>query len=437
MTNIPKAIEIEKRYLGALIHSFNSVCGKLNGVSPSHFYNPNHGIIYQAIIEMIEQGKQIDILFLVDQLKSQDKLEKVGGEYAITVFEPTTGINFDQDQEIIKEMFKRRQLRNVAQKIINEASHLTSDEIQTMLIDTFQQFENNNKGGFVDILDSVNAVLKNIKEIHKRGKSKGLMTGFIDMDRILGGLECGDLIIIGARPSMGKTSLALSILRKVAENGIPVACYSLEMTIDQLTSRLICQRSKIDSSKVKCGSLTKIELEKFEKAAEQISKSPICIEDTTNNLISNLLSRIRFFIRMKKIKLLIIDYLQLLSSGKSENRYYEITNISRSLKILAISENIPVIVLSQLNRKSEGRIPKLSDLRDSGGIEQDADKIIFIHRPELNGEDMDKNGNSTKNIAKIKIAKNRNGRIGSTTLTFIKETTAFENMAKVRNSLFD
>ena len=429
MIESPHCIDAEKEFLGNIIHSFESVCGKLESITPSHFYEPKHGVVYSAILELIQKGSPINQSLLLQHLQDNGKLKKAGGHYEITGFEPSTGLRFESNQSRIMEMYKRRQLQNTAKKVINESDTLTSEEIQKLLFDTIQKNEGEQSGGFISISDSVQSVIKDVSEIHKSGKPSGLKMGFVDLDKIIGGMDAGEIIIVGGRPSMGKTAFALSIALKVAGEGHPIGIFSLEMTTKSLTERLICQKSRIDATLVKQGGLTKTGLEVFSKGGDEISKLPIYIEDSMSSDILQVLSRARFLIKMKKIKLLIIDYLQLLKSGKNDNRYNDITNISRELKILAITEKIPVMLLSQLNRKAEGRMPNMADLRDSGGIEQDADKIIFIRRPELDGEDIDEEGNSNYNIADIKVAKNRNGATGQTKLTFIKEITAFENIS--------
>jgi replicative DNA helicase len=410
-------------------------------VSVKDFYRQDHQIIYQHIHRLIERSQPADIVTVGESLESNSELNTVGGlEYLGLLAESTpTAANIRGYAQIIRERSIMRSLVEVGTDIVDNALSPQGRDAQQLLDESeskiFQIAEagKNDRIGFTDIKELLPQVAERIDQLFQRDNPSdvtGIPTGYKDLDMMTSGLQPGDLIIIAGRPSMGKTSLALNICEYVAiDTGLPSAVFSMEMASTQLVSRLIGSVGKLNQHKMRTGQLDDNDWEKLSYALGQLNEAPIFIDEGSALNPYEVRARARRLHKQcGRLGLIVIDYLQLMgSAGSTENRATEISEISRSLKALAKELNVPVIALSQLNRSVEQRPdkrPVMSDLRESGAIEQDADVIMFIYRDEVyNPETPD------KGIAEIILAKQRNGPVGRVKLTFLGEYTKFENYA--------
>lgn len=427
MKIIPKAIEEEKIILGTLINDCENAIERLNGVENYHFYNQHHRTIFSAISEIIISSGDINIHSVLQRLNDDGSLDKVGGSFYITgLFDYYSLLQFQSAQERIIEVYKRRECREMFLRLGKDIDKRDFSELEAYIFRTLERLESNSSDGYIGIDKSVEDVVTDLKEQRITGKKPGLQSSYMELDEMCCGFEPGDLIIIGATTSMGKTSLALNIGLNIAEQGHSVGFVSLEMPSSQLTQRLIAQCSKSDIQKLRNGYLSDSEMELYYEYAETVSSYPISIDASFDNTISKIITRAKLQCKRKNLDLLIIDYLQLVKiKDKAENRNLELGEITSSLKQFAVKENIPVLLLSQLNRKAAGKQPILSELRDSGSIEQDADKILLLWRPEKDGIREDRDGNSTENMCFIEVAKNRNGSTGLIEMYFHGESTSF------------
>jgi len=410
-------------------------------VSVKDFYRQDHQIIYQHIHRLIERSQPADIVTVGESLESNSELNTVGGlEYLGLLAESTpTAANIRGYAQIIRERSIMRNLVEVGTDIVDNALSPQGRDAQQLLDESeskiFQIAEagKNDRIGFTDIKELLPQVAERIDQLFQRDNPSdvtGIPTGYKDLDMMTSGLQPGDLIIIAGRPSMGKTSLALNICEYVSvDTGLPTAVFSMEMASTQLVSRLIGSVGKLNQHKMRTGQLDDNDWEKLSYALGQLNEAPIFIDEGSALNPYEVRARARRLHKQcGRLGLIVIDYLQLMgSAGSTENRATEISEISRSLKALAKELNVPVIALSQLNRSVEQRPdkrPVMSDLRESGAIEQDADVIMFIYRDEVyNPETPD------KGIAEIILAKQRNGPVGRVKLTFLGEFTKFENYA--------
>ena len=410
-------------------------------VSVTDFYRQDHQIIYQHIHRLIERSQPADIVTVGESLESNSELNTVGGlEYLGILAESTpTAANIRGYAQIIRERSIMRNLVEVGTDIVDNALSPQGRDAQQLLDESeskiFQIAEagKNDRMGFTDIKELLPKVAERIDQLFQRDNPSdvtGIPTGYKDLDMMTSGLQPGDLIIIAGRPSMGKTSLALNMCEYVSvDTGLPTAVFSMEMASNQLVSRLIGSVGKLNQQKMRTGQLDDNDWEKLSYALGQLNEAPIFIDEGSALNPYEVRARARRLHKQcGKLGLIVIDYLQLMgSAGSTENRATEISEISRSLKALAKELNVPVIALSQLNRSVEQRPdkrPVMSDLRESGAIEQDADVIMFIYRDEVyNPETPD------KGIAEIILAKQRNGPVGRVKLTFLGEFTKFENYA--------
>jgi len=434
---LPHDDQLERAVIGAIIIEPTVADTVLNILKPEDFYNEKNRIIYEAVIEIISEGIALDPLTLKTHLEKKNKLEYVGGEIYLSLVlsdaaPPKTVEHIAQN---LKEKAITRGLITVAKDILLKAKQIKNvDElIDYAESSIFKLSEEKTISEYFHIGDVLQKTLEIINELSKKDSIvTGLPSGFYELDRLTTGFHKGDLVIIAARPAMGKTSLALSIIHHVSvvEN-IPSAFFSLEMSKEQIAMRLLCNEARIPLRKVRSGFLTKEELELITEKVLEMKNAPIFIDDTASLSILDLRAKARKLKREKDIQLIVIDYLQLMrSSRKVESRQQEVAEISRGLKGLAKDLDIPVIALAQLSRQTEMRSdkrPQLADLRESGSIEQDADMVMFIHRPEYYKKNPTP---EEKGIAEIIIAKQRNGPTGTVKLAFIKEITKFENLAK-------
>ena len=431
----PHSIDAEQSVLGAVLLDNEAMFSLLEIISEQDFYKKEHKIIFAAMSELSEERQPIDVITLTDRLKSSGKLSECGGVTYISnlVDIVPTAANTQFYAKIIREMSIRRSVVHQASEIVTEAFTSRGDIDQ--FIDSieqriFQISEARVNQGFSRIGDLVKASVKSIEEVYvNKGPLDGTLTGFSDLDSLTFGLQPSDLVIVAGRPAMGKTSFAMSIARHVAlDQGKPVAVFSLEMSKEQLVTRLICSESRVNNTKIRSGKLSESDFPRIVDAASRLASAELYIDDTPAMSIIELRAKSRRLHREKPLALIVVDYLQLLrgTSKKVERREQEISEISRSLKALAKELAVPVVALSQLNRGVEARHDKrpiMADLRESGAIEQDADIIGFVYRDEVYNPD-----SSDKGIAEIIVVKHRNGPVGTVRLAFQAEHTLFVNL---------
>ncbi|MBL4863194.1 MAG: replicative DNA helicase [Crocinitomicaceae bacterium] len=438
----PQAVDLEKAVLGAMMLEKNAVTDTIDILLQESFYDPKHQYIFAAIKELFGTSKPIDILTVTDMLKRNGELEAAGG--AVYVSQLTSRIastaHVEYHARVISEKFIKRELIRMSTEVMKEAYDDTNDVFDVLNKaegDLFKIAENN-MGKSVDVMQNV--VREAIEEIEKASQNSdgisGVPTGFHALDKITAGFQRSDMIVIAARPAMGKTAFVLSLARNTAvDHNMGVAIFSLEMSSVQLVKRLISSESRISAEKLRKGDLEEHEFQQLHTRITKLSTAPLYIDDTPGISIFDLRAKCRRLKMQYDIQMVIIDYLQLMTAGGSKgqgNREQEISSISRSIKEIAKELNIPIIALSQLSRSVEQRggdkKPQLSDLRESGAIEQDADIVSFIYRPEYYGFLQDEDGNSNAGVGEIIIAKHRNGALDSVRLRFIKEYARFDNI---------
>lgn len=424
MNPIPTAIEEEKTLLGTLIHDFENASEFLD-INAHYFYDSKHKTIFEAINEILING-DVNQQSVIQHLIDNGKLDSVGGTFFITgLFENCLLSQFSQAQDRVIETYKRRKYRELALKVSSEAIKTDSQNIEALIFNTIENMENNNSNGYLEVNNSIDLLLNDMMKRFEEGTPHGISTGFSYLDNLISGFEAGDLIIIGASTSHGKTALGLNIGVNISKQGVPVAIVSLEMPTNQLNQRIICREAKLNTQKTKNNELSDKEMNRFYKTAETIKKYPIYIDESRDNSISKIITRTKLLIKMKGIKLLIIDYLQLIKTGgNAENRNLELSEITMALKRFALKENITVLALAQLNRKASGKEPVISELRDSGALEQDADKVILLWRPE---QDNIQGKEDLSGVGLLNVAKNRNGSTGKIRLSFNAESISFGN----------
>ena len=434
---MPNSLEAEQSVIGSMIMDREAVMAASEILTTEDFYHKQYGILFEAMLELFNDGQPVDLVTLQNRLKEKNvppevsSLEYVGNIVAAV----PTSANIKYYANIVKEKALLRELIRTTEGIEN-AAYAQKDPVEDILADTeksiFTLLQNQGGGDYVPIKDVVLNALEKIQLAAKtKGNVTGNPTGFIDLDYKMSGLQPSDLILVAARPSMGKTAFVLNIAQYVAfHEDECTAIFSLEMSKEQLVNRLFALESHVDAQLLRSGNLADSDWEKLIEGAGTIGKSKLIIDDTPGISISELRSKCRKYKLEHDLKLIIIDYLQLMSgSGRgSDSRQQEISDISRSLKSLARELNVPVIALSQLSRAVEQRPehrPMLSDLRESGAIEQDADVVMFIYRDDYYNKDSDMKG-----IAEINIAKQRNGPIGTVNLVWLPQYTKFANMEK-------
>ncbi len=433
---MPNNLEAEQSVIGAMIMDREAVIVASETLIREDFYHQQYGIIFEAIVEIFNEEQPIDVITLQNRLREKDvpaelsSLEFVG-ELVTSV---PTSANIKYYANIVKEKAMLRKLIKVNEEIANQC-YLGRDSLEDIMADTekqiFNLLQNRAGGDFIPIKQVVINALEKIELASKtKGNVTGIATGFADLDYRMSGMQPSDLILVAARPSMGKTAFVLNIAQYVAfHSRLCTAIFSLEMSKEQLVNRLFALESRVDAQLLRSGNLADSDWEKLIEGAGTIGRSNLIIDDTPGISISELRSKCRKYKLEHDLKLIIIDYLQLMSgSGRSDSRQQEISDISRSLKGLARELNVPVIALSQLSRQVEQRPdhrPMLSDLRESGAIEQDADVVMFIYRDDYYNKDTE-----NKNIAEIIIAKQRNGPIGTINLVWLPQFTKFVNMEK-------
>ena len=430
----PNSLEAEQSVLGALLIDNEAVPAVAEILKPEDFYRQDHKEIFEAVMDLFEAGKPVDIISVKEQLKVRGTLEGVGGlEYLSSLSDivPTTA-NVRHYAKIVEEKSLLRKLIKASGEIMNlgfEASEdvaIITEEAQKRIFDILQQ---RSSKGFYPIKEILLDSFNKLEELYNsKGYITGVPTGFSDLDTKTAGLHPADLILVAARPAMGKTSFALNLAQYASIHArIPVAIFSLEMSKEQLVNRILCSEAMVDSQKIRTGKLDEEDWTKIAGALGPVSEAPIYIDDTPGLTIMEIRAKCRRLKLEKNIGLIVIDYLQLMQGrGRSENRQQEISEISRALKILAKEINVPVVTLSQLSRAPETRSdhrPILSDLRESGAIEQDADLVVFLYREDYYNPEAEK-----KNVAEVILAKNRNGVTGIVELAWLGQFTKFVNL---------
>ena len=435
---LPHSIEAEQAVVGSMLMDRDAILTSSEIISGEDFYQTAYGVIFDTVVEIYNEGKPVDLITLQERLKEKDVPAEISSLEFVRdlVTAVPTSANVKYYAEIVAEKSMLRRLIKLNDEISNMC-YLGKESMEAVLEITekkvFELVQKRNTGDFVPIKDVVLNALEKIESASKTsGSVTGIPTGFLDLDYKMSGLQPSDLILVAARPSMGKTAFVLNIAQHVAfKVNKSVAIFSLEMSKEQLVNRLFSLEAQVDSQSLRTGNLKDEDWEKLIESAGIIGKSKLIIDDTPGISISELRSKCRKYKLEQGLDLIIIDYLQLMTGrvgGRSESRQQEISEISRALKGLARELNVPVIALSQLSRAVEQRPdhrPMLSDLRDSGAIEQDADVVMFIYRDDYYNKDTE-----MKNIAEIIIAKQRNGSIGTVNLTWLPNYTKFANFLR-------
>jgi replicative DNA helicase len=439
----PSEPEIEASVLGAMLIEKEAVPKALELLSMDSFYLKSHKLIYDAMTSLFDAGEPIDTVTVYEELKKRDQLDEVGGAVYLSKLSQniTSAANIEYHAKIIIEKQILRGLITSAHEIARSAYEGADDAFD--ILDNaerkiFEITESHLSKSYQGMDRAVRDAMEYIETIHSSTHQKfSVPTGFYELDEILGGFQKSDLIVLAARPSMGKTALALTLARNAAiDHKIPVGIFSLEMATMQLIIRMICSEARINAHLVRTGKLPHSDGSKLSKTVHKLTDAPVYVDDSPAQSVLEIRAKARRLKAEKNVGMIIIDYLQLMSGPqRTESREREISHISRSLKSLAKELNIPVIALSQLNRAVETRTdkrPQLSDLRESGSIEQDADVVIFLNRPEYYGIEKDEHGESTAGVTEVIIGKQRNGPTGMIKLAFIKEYARFENLATSR-----
>jgi replicative DNA helicase len=432
----PQNIDAEQSVLGAILIDREAIYKVMKVLQPGDFYRESHRIIYETMLRLNEAGSPVDLITLSDQLRHQGDLEKIGGVATIATLAEIvpTAANVEYYARIVEEKSLLRTLISLSTRIAS-MGYEEHEEPEKLIAEAEQMIlelgNRRTSQAFFTIKEIFLQIFPHLEYLYNnRGVVTGVPTSFEDLDRICNGFQPSDFIILAGRPSMGKTSLGLCIGYNAAmKHNIPVGVFSLEMSKEQLAQRILCAEAKVDQQRLRNGTLDEEDWLKLHETAGKLSKAPIYIDDTPGISIRQLRVKARQLKAEKGLGLIVIDYLQLLQgSRRSENRQQEISEISRSLKALAKELHIPVLALAQLSRSVEQRPnkrPVMSDLRESGSLEQDADLVMFIYRDEYYNPESEKKG-----IAEVIISKHRNGPVGSVELVFLKEYTKFVSIIK-------
>ncbi len=435
----PQNIEAEQAVLGAMLIKPEAITETQEILSADDFYREAHRIVYGAMEELFLHHDAVDLVTLTEQLRKTDQLDKVGGVRFVTALANSvpTAANVVYHARIVKEKAELRRLIDAATEIAGKA-YEDSDDVENVMDEAEKKIlaiaANQMKGTFEPISDILIHAIERAEELYEnQGGLTGISTGFKDLDQLTSGLQPSDLVLVAARPSMGKTAFTLNIASYAALHESSVAFFSLEMSKEQLVQRMLCSEGGIDSQRLRTGQLADEEWDQLIATADRLSRAKIYIDDTPGITIMELRSKARRLKAEHGLDLVIIDYLQLMqgrASRNGDNRQQEISEISRSLKALARELKVPVVALSQLSRSVESRQvkkPMLSDLRESGSLEQDADIVMFLYREDYYDQDTE-----NKNITDVIIAKHRNGPIDTVKLFFHKEFTRFRGISHMQ-----
>ena len=432
----PHSREAEESVIGAVLLSADAVNIALEKLHPEDFYRPSHQVLFEAITDLFDANEPIDAVTVSEALRRNDALERIGGvPFLTSLLESVpTASNVEYYAAIVEEHALRRRLMKVGGRLNSLA--MTIDEPISDVLDRAEQevfavSERRIGEGLAPIDPLLAPAIERAEELNRLGSEiTGIPLGFRDLDRKLAGLHPTNLVIVASRPGMGKSSLALNIAQNVAVQGHPVAVFSLEMSREEIVTRMLCAEGRIDSQRLRTGRLGENDFTKLSNAASVLYKKPIFVDDSPGLTVTEIRAKARRLKRRPGLALVVVDYIQLMHSpGGSENRQQEIATISRNLKNLARELQVPIIALSQLNRSLESREdkrPRLGDLRESGAIEQDADVVMFIYRHEYYQPE----AQETKGIAEVAIAKHRQGATGRVDMTFLPEFTLFADMGR-------
>ncbi|HCC07902.1 MAG TPA: replicative DNA helicase [Clostridiales bacterium] len=432
----PHDIDAEKSVLGSMLMDQEAIIGAMEILTGDEFYRNDHKIIFEAITELFNKEEPVDIITVKNKIETKGYLEQIADltYFSELVSSVVTSIHVKNHAKIVKDKSILRRLINSSQKIMGlsyEGKNEINDLLNIAETDIFNISQNRSQEGYVKLKDILVQAFEKIEDVyHNKGKLTGIPTGFMDIDHKTAGLQSSDLILIAARPSVGKSTFAINIAQNAAiKYKIPTVIFSLEMSKEQLVNKMIASEAMIDLQKMRTGALEQEDWIKIARTMAPLSEAPIYIDDTPGISVSELRAKCRRLKMEKGIGLVVIDYLQLMTAGGlQESRQQEISTISRTLKSIAREINAPVVALSQLSRACETRVdhrPMLSDLRESGAIEQDADVVMLLYRDEYYNPDTDK-----KNQAEIIIAKQRNGPTGTVDLMFFGNYSKFANMQK-------
>lgn len=432
----PQNKEAEQSVLGAVFLSKEALITAIEILKPEDFYKTAHQRIFQTMVDLYERGEPVDLVTVTAELQDHKLLDEVGGVTYLTEIASSvpTAANIEYYAKIVEEKSLLRRLIHTATKIANDG-YTREDDVTEILADAEKYImeigRNRNSGGFTPIRDVLLETYERIEFLsQRRGDVTGIPSGYADLDKMTSGFQRSDLIILAARPSVGKTAFALNVAQNVAARaGETVAIFSLEMGASQLVQRMICAEGNLDASKLRSGWLEEDDWQKLTMAIGTLAKAPIYIDDTPGITVADIRAKCRRLQAEKGLGLILIDYLQLIHGrGKSDNRQQEVSEISRTLKGIARELNVPVIALSQLSRSVEQRQdkrPMMSDIRESGSIEQDADIVAFLYRDDYYDKETE-----NKNVIEVIIAKQRNGPTGTVELAFLKEYNKFVSLDK-------
>ena len=438
----PASAEAEISVLGGMLIDRDAVARAVEHVNDAMFYRESHRRMFRAMARLFERGDAIDVVTLAEELKKTGELDGVGGlEYIAQLLDAVpTAANIEYHARIVREKALLRRLIDASTQIIRDVYEQGERNVDEILDQAesriFQVAQSHAREGFVWIKEILWPTFEHIERLQESGSGiTGVPTGYKDLDTMTTGLQKGDLIIVAARPSMGKTSLVMNVAQNAAiEHGTTVAIFSLEMSKEQLVQRLLCAEGRVDAQKLRRGRLSPDEYQRLAAAAGHLNTAPLWIDDSAGSTVLEMRAKARRLKSETDLGMVIIDYMQLMSSGgRAENRVQEVSEISRGLKSLARELEVPVVALSQLSRAPEqrnDRRPQLSDLRESGSIEQDADVVMFLYRPEYYFGPVDKDGNSIEGQAELIMAKQRNGPTGTVPLFFHKAYTRFDSVAR-------
>ncbi|MCL4439780.1 MAG: replicative DNA helicase [Firmicutes bacterium] len=435
----PQNLDAEQSVLGAMLIDKEAVVKAIETLRPQDFYRDANGHIFEAIVNLFDRGEPVDLITLSEELRQVGLLDQVGGVSYVAGLANSvpTSANVEHYARIVEEKSLLRKLISVSTRIA-QLGYEAEEEIES-LIDRAEQMifelaQRKTHSSFVPLKTVLMETFERIEFLHQnKGGITGVPSGFADMDRITSGFQASDLIIVAARPSMGKTAFCLNIAQNACvRKKLPVAVFSLEMSREQLVTRMLCGEAMVDQQKVRTGQLSDEDWQKLTQAAGPLSQAPLYIDDSPGISVVEMRAKCRRLKSEHGLALIVIDYLQLMQGGrKTENRQQEISEISRTLKSLARELQVPVIALSQLSRAVEQRQdkkPMMSDLRESGSLEQDADLVMFIYRDEYYNPDTDR-----RSRADIIIAKQRNGPVGTVELGFFKEFTKFVTLDRTHS----
>ncbi|MGG1518998.1 replicative DNA helicase [Paenibacillus oryzisoli] len=430
----PQNIEAEQAVLGAILIHSDSLITAMERITSDDFYRGAHQRIFEAIVELAEEQEPVDLITLTARLQNKAQLEEIGGVTYLSELANAvpTAANIDYYAAIVEEKSMLRRLIRTATQIVSDG-YANEDNVGSMLSEAEAKIleisQRRSSTGFVVIRDVLMEVFEKVETLYSnKGSSTGVPSGFIDLDKMTSGFQRSDLIILAARPSVGKTAFALNVAQNVGVRAKEtVAIFSLEMGAAQLVQRMVCAEANVDANRMRTGMLEGDDWEKLTMAIGALSEANVYIDDSAQITVADIRAKCRRLQQEKGLGMILIDYLQLIAGrGKGDNRQQEVSEISRTLKQIARELNVPVIALSQLSRGVEQRQdkrPMMSDLRESGSIEQDADIVAFLYRDDYYDKESEK-----KNIIEIIIAKQRNGPVGTVELAFLKQFNKFVNM---------